>query len=408
MRVAIFTDNDFDRVNGVTTTLKAVLRHAPEDIHARVFGAADLDIDAPDYRAVASVGVEFPWYREMRVYWPRWRALSRALRAEHADLVHVTTTGPTGLAACRLAQGLGLPVVGSVHARLGDYFRALNGLAPMARRIDQCARWCYRDCDSVLVPSEGTRTTMIDEGYASEQLRVWSPGVDADRFSPARRSNALRERWHVSDRRLAILYCGRLVREKGLDVIEPLYRWLLRRGIAHRFVFVGAGPLRAALAERCPDAMFLGEVPHADVGVAMASADVFLFPSATDASGTAVLEAQASGLPVLVTDRGGPLENMQPGVTGRVCGDGDVDAFGQGLADLARRPALRQSMAAAARAYAVERPWSRALAPLHAAWRTAVASSARIASRRRPQQLQEHVAVLGHPGELPRARSGRR
>ncbi len=386
MRIAIFTDNDFDRVNGVTTTLNAVLSHASPDMHVRVFGTAEVSVDAPSYRALASVGVTCPWYREMRIDWPRWRAIIRALRDERVDVVHITTAGPMGLVARRAANVLGLPVVGSVQSRLGDQLRVLDRSPKLAHWIDRVTRWCYSGCHTVLVPSQDTRAALAREGYDADRLSVWSPGVDANRFSPERRSNTLRDRWHVSDRRLAILYCGRLVREKGLGLIEPLHRWLLRRGIAHRFIFAGDGPLRAWLAERCPDALMLGALPHADVGKAMASADVFLFPSSTDAAGTSVLEAQASGLPVLVADRGGPLEYMLPGITGRVCGD--VDAFGQGLADLARRPALRQSMSIAARVYAVGRPWSRALMPLHAAWRSAVVSSAPIASRRRPHQLQ--------------------
>src|SRR5262245_43500375 len=103
MRVAIFTDNDFDKVNGVTTTLKAVLAHTPADMQVQVFTAAEVDVDTAAYRAVGSWGVGLPWYREMRIYWPRWRTFARALRQARPDVVHITTPGPIGLMARRLA-----------------------------------------------------------------------------------------------------------------------------------------------------------------------------------------------------------------------------------------------------------------------------------------------------------------
>jgi hypothetical protein len=99
MRVAIFTDNDFAKINGVTTTLKAVLRFAGEAIEPRVYTAADVGVDSPSYYAAASAGVGLPWYRDMRVYWPKLGVFARELRRQKVSLVHVTTPGPVGLAA---------------------------------------------------------------------------------------------------------------------------------------------------------------------------------------------------------------------------------------------------------------------------------------------------------------------
>ena len=129
MRAAVFTDNDFDKVNGVTTTLKAMLQFAGEACSPHVYSAADYEVDLPTYYAAASVGVGLPWYREMRVYWPRIRAFAERLRADHIDIVHVTTPGPVGLAGRWLAARLGLPLVGSYHTNLGDYTRVFSGSA---------------------------------------------------------------------------------------------------------------------------------------------------------------------------------------------------------------------------------------------------------------------------------------
>jgi glycosyltransferase involved in cell wall biosynthesis len=372
-RVAIFTDNDFNKVNGVTTTLKAVLRHSPPEVVARVYTAADLETECPDYFAARSIGVGLPWYREMEVYWPRWRRFARALRADGINVVHITTPGPIGLAGRLLARRLGIATIGSYHTHLGAYVATFSGSARLGRWTEQYMRWLYGACDPVLVPSERTRSFLESEGYPRGRLRIWARGVDVAAFSPARRSARLRNAWHVDDRRPVIMYVGRLSREKGLDLIPDVQRYLYTNRIAHQLVFVGDGPMAPELRQRCPDAVFLGKVPHHEVAVAMASADVFLFPSETDTLGNVVLEAQASGLPVVVSNQGGPQENMLDGVTGTVVRAGRAEAYGESVGQLLRNADERRRMSRRSREFAETRNWPDSLVPLVQAWDGAAA-----------------------------------
>ena len=101
--VAVFTDNDFEKVNGVTTALNAVLAHVPADLKVRVYTASRLGADWPDYLALPSWGVGIPFYGEMRMYWPPYRTLIRQLLDDGIDLIHLTTPGPLGLAAVAFA-----------------------------------------------------------------------------------------------------------------------------------------------------------------------------------------------------------------------------------------------------------------------------------------------------------------
>lgn len=384
MRVAIFTDNDFDKVNGVTTTLKAVLRFSGDGVEPRIYTSADLGVETPEYFAAPSVSVGLPWYREMRVYWPRLRRIARELRLDGVRVVHVTTPGPMGVAARWLAARRRLPLVGSYHTHLGEYVEALSGSPRLGHATEGYIRWLYGKCEPVLVPSQATYDLLAARGYRTERLRLWSRGVDALQFTPARASATPRQRWRVDDRRPAILYAGRLSREKGLDIVPAISRWLDRRGVQHRLIFAGGGPMAAELRERCPDAVFLGAVSHDEMSIAMASADVLLFPSGTDSFGNVVLEAQASGLPVLVSDRGGPREQLQPDVTGFVCAFGDVDAFGSRLALLLRDAARRRSMGTAARRFALGRHWMAALVPLFDAWHAAADRTRTVETRLAP------------------------
>jgi glycosyltransferase involved in cell wall biosynthesis len=372
MRVAVFTDNDFDKMNGVTTTLRSLLRHAPADLQPRIYTFSDIEIDEPQYLALQSIGFPIPFYREMQMYLPRIGELARRIVRDQVRLIHLTTPGPAGLAARYLAHRTGLPLVGSFHTQLAEYATLLSGSRQIGVAMRRYLRWIYASCQCVLVPSADTSRRLANDGWHPDRLAVWTRGVDADVFSPSRRSQQLRDDWHVSDRRPAILYAGRLSHEKGLSIVEPLGSLLHRHGIAHRFIMVGEGPMMPELKERCPDAVFTGRLAHEEVAVAMASADIFLFPSETDTAGNVVLEAQACGLPVLVTNAGGPKENLRPGTSGFICRPRDVLDFFARVSELVGDPDRRCAMSQAARAYAAGRSWGGSLEPLFSLYRTAV------------------------------------
>ena len=376
MRVAIFTDNDFDKINGVTTTLKALLRHAPDDVSPRVYTFADFGIETPEYLALASIGVPIPFYGEMQMYIPRLRELRRRLRADGVRLIHLTTPGPAGLAARYLARRGGTRLVGSFHTLLAEYVAALSGSTRLADGMRHYMRWLYGACEQVLVPSRDTYARLVADRWNAERMSVWPRGVDTVMFSPSRRSAALREQWHVCDRRRAVLYAGRLSREKGLALLRPLETLLHQRRVPFRLVIVGEGPMTPELRELCPDAVFTGRLSHDQVAVAMASADAFVFPSETDTAGNVVLEAQASGLPVIVTSAGGPQENMRHGETGFVCAPKDAHGVAQRLAELLRDDGYRTGMGAAARLYAQGRSWAASLQPVFDLYRTAIQTPA--------------------------------
>jgi glycosyltransferase involved in cell wall biosynthesis len=377
VRVAIFTDNDFDKVNGVTTTLQAVLRHAPPGIEARVYTASRTGTDTPEYVALRSMGTPIPFYNEMRMYVPRLPSYRRRAEADRIDLVHLTTPGPIGLAGMWVAARLNLPLVGSFHTDLAAYTNILSGSRLLSGFMRHYMRWPYGRCRRVLVPSEATRRLLIGAHGHPERVSIWRRGVDCDQFNPFRRSEALRRAWRVSPDRPAVLYVGRVSREKGLDLLPAIEDALFELGIRHRFIVVGDGPMGRELSARLSDAIFTGTLSRGDVAVAFASADVFLFPSRTDTAANVVLEAQASGLPVLVTDEGGPQENMLDGRTGRVIRHRDGASWASALTPLLRDAESRATMGRQARAYAISRGWRASLEPLFQTYRDLVEVSVR-------------------------------
>lgn len=370
MRVAIFTDNDFDKINGVTTTLTAVLHHAAHDIQPRIYTASGLGCDSPNYLAFQSFGVGIPFYREMKMYVPHARRYLERAVADRVEVVHLTTPGPLGLVALWVAAKASLPLVGSFHTDLAAYTRLLSGSDRLGALMREYMRWMYGRCGRVLVPSEATRALMLDARLRPERLSTWPRGVDTALFNPDRRSPDLRESWGVSDARPALLYVGRLSREKGLDLLAPLQRHLRARGFDHRLIMAGEGPMRRELAEACPDAIFTGPLGRDAVARVFASADLFIFPSETDTAGNVVLESQASGVPVVVSDQGGPKENMQADYSGVVCRGRSPRIWADRIMELWADRALS---AVAARAFALSRRWDVALRPLFKAYRDVAA-----------------------------------
>jgi glycosyltransferase involved in cell wall biosynthesis len=368
MKVAIFTDNDFNKVNGVTTTLRAVLDYAPDDLDLRVYTCDGSGVDSTDYLSLAAPGIGIPFYREMTIYLPPLRRLLQHAMADGVEMIHLTTPGPLGLAAVWVASRLGLPMIGSFHTDLAEYTRLLSGSAQLAALMREYMRWPYGRCERVFAPSEATRDMLIRSRISESKIDIWRRGVSTERFDCARRCGTLREQWRASEARPVLLYVGRLSREKGLAMLGPASTMLRYAGVSHRLVLVGDGPMRQELQAACPEAVFMGTLSQDDVAVAMASADVFVFPSTTDTAGNVVLEAQASGLPVLVSQAGGPRENMRHGETGFVCNH--WQDFVSRAGSLLKNAGKRERFGHAAREYAKTRRWEVALEPLYRAYST--------------------------------------
>jgi glycosyltransferase involved in cell wall biosynthesis len=215
----------------------------------------------------------------------------------------------------------------------------------------------YSQCSVVLSPSEASDAVLAGLGIGAERVGRWDRGVDLDRFSPARR------RPGSLPGAVNVLYAGRLTREKGADLLADAFLAARERDPRLHLVLAGGGPEEGALRERLgAHATFLGWLEGDALADAYAGADLFLFASRTDTFGQVLLEAQASGLPVVAVAEGGPCSIVADGVTGRlVPADADAAALADAVVALAADPAARARLAENARAAVAERTWDRAL-----------------------------------------------
>jgi glycosyltransferase involved in cell wall biosynthesis len=243
----------------------------------------------------------------------------------------------------------------------------------------------YGQCDAVLSPSTAADGRLHELGIAGERVGRWDRGVDLERFSPAnRRAGGNRPPGDCrdgnrppGDSRIDVLYAGRLTREKGADLLADSFLAARARDPRLHLLLAGGGPEEEALRSRLGRAAtFLGWLEGDELAAAYASADLFLFCSATDTFGQVILEAQASGLPVVAVAAGGPLELVADGRSGVLC-PARVDDLAAAVTKLAGSRAARARLARGGLAAVADRTWEASLAQLAAGWHLALAVSAK-------------------------------
>jgi glycosyltransferase involved in cell wall biosynthesis/predicted metal-dependent phosphoesterase TrpH len=361
-RVAIMADG-IGSTHGVSRALEEIRQRGIPGFEIEVIGT-DPDVDR---RLAAVAEVDVPFYPGLRIGVPALPAAVETLAEGAFDAIHVCSPGPVGIAGALIARALGLPLVGSYHTELTTYTEERSGQAHLTQAMAIAVQAFYGACDLVLSPSPASDEALAEIGIGTERVARWDRGVDADRFDPALRGQlALRGE-------LNVLYAGRITREKGADRLAEAFLDARRRDPRLHLVLAGGGPEQERLCARVGNehATFLGWLEGVELARAYASADIFLFPSATDTFGQVILEAQASGLPVVAVAAGGPLSLIEDRVSGLLSGP-TADCLAESLLELAASPLLRRRLAAVALEEARRRTWESAMERLAEGYRRAL------------------------------------
>jgi glycosyltransferase involved in cell wall biosynthesis/predicted metal-dependent phosphoesterase TrpH len=372
-RVAILADG-IGSTHGVTRAVEEIRSRGVDGFEIEVVGT-DPEVDR---RLSAVAEFEVPYYPGLRIGVPSLSAAVQTIADGSFDLIHVCSPGPVGVVGALVSRGLGVPLLGSYHTELTAYAGLRSGERRVADAMAMGVRAFYGACDLVLSPSPASDATLAGIGVAAEKVARWDRGVDTRRFDPALRQAALDEQAARGQAKppdtVDVLYAGRITREKGADLLADAFLLARAQNPRLRLVLVGGGPEEQQLRERVGDgAVFRGWLEGDALARAYAGADVFLFASRTDTFGQVVLEAQASGLPVVAVAEGGPLSLIEDRVSGRLC-PADARALADAVLELADSAALRRRIARAGLASVRERTWERALRRLGDGYRRALAA----------------------------------
>lgn len=358
MRIALFSDTYHPTVNGVARALGLLVEHAVGAGHKVALVTPVVGERAANAHVHRQLpGPRFPLYPELRACVPRTDVATRRLLQEfRPDLVHAATEAGAGLAGRRWARRNGVPLVSSFNTLFPEYLRDY-GLAFVKGPLWSYLRWFHGPAALTVTPSQWMRAELRKRGF-HPRTALWSRGVDGTLFHPRKRSWLLRQSL-APEAEVILLYVGRIAHEKKvrvlLDAFPAIQRQTSRRVT---LVVVGDGPALADLRARAvPEVHFIGCKHGEELALIYASADVFVFPSDTETFGQVVTEAQASGLPAVVPDRGGVTDTVVPYRTGLRFQPNDAQDLVHAVVRLVDDPACRMHMAERARANAERRTW---------------------------------------------------
>jgi glycosyltransferase involved in cell wall biosynthesis/predicted metal-dependent phosphoesterase TrpH len=352
-RVAIVADG-LGGMHGVTHTIQQIRDRGVPGFEVEVIGT-DADVDR---RLTAVAEVDIPFYEGLRIAVPSIPAITDAICEGRYDLIHVCSPGPAGIAAWGIAKLMELPLLGSYHTELAAYAGLRSGMSQIETLVDFALGGFYGACDVVLSPSSASDERLERIGVEPSIIGRWDRGVDLNRFDPGLRDEAL------LPGEVNVLYAGRLTKEKGVELLADAFLEARATDPRLHLVLAGGGPEQQILCRRLgPDATFLGWQYGDELARTYASADAFLLASRTDTFGQVVLEAQASGLPVVAVAEGGPATLIEHGETGLLTA-ADSQALAGALRQVLDSPMLAQRLRRAALTAVSGRTWEAAIGRL--------------------------------------------
>lgn len=359
LRLSVVTETWPPEINGVSLTLSRLVqglcaRNHPVQLIRPRQTRVDQALSHSGYEELLMRGMPIPRYPELKLGLPAKRALINAWTLKRPDLVHIATEGPLGWSALQAARRLKLPVTSDFRTNFHAYCEHY-GVGWLRKPMVSYLRRFHNLTQLTMVPTRALKVQLMEMGF--ERVQVVARGVDTQLFNPHRRSGALRSQWGAGPNSLVMLVVGRLAAEKNLDVALSAHAAMQAHHPDVKLVFVGDGPLRESLQQRCPQAVFAGMRRHEELSVYYASADLFVFPSLTETFGNVTIEALASGLPVLAFDTAAASDWVQSHTNGWLVPAGHEAAFVSVAVNLAQSPALLAQAREQARSRVAHLDW---------------------------------------------------
>ncbi|MGP5496165.1 glycosyltransferase family 4 protein [Corynebacterium flavescens] len=374
MRIALVTEVFLPKIDGVVTRLTNTLQHLAALGHeVEVFAPGKPPASYAGFNVNSIPSIPFPVYPEIRIGFPTWRFF-RKIRAFDPDVIHVINpiwTAALGVFAARRDR---VPLVASFHTNVPEYVEAL-GIGWTRPAASAAIRYLHNQAAVNLCTSGPMVKKAQSMGLRNVQL--WPKAVDTVNYRPDKQDPRMRELLSGNHPEAPLIaYIGRISKEKDLARLDDVMRQVRRSLPQARLAMVGDGPyLQQLKADFDPEhTYFAGYLSGEDLAAAFASADVFVFPSATETLGLVALESFASGVPVIGTNAGGIPFVVEDSRTGLLMdADAPNERWAQAIVELLSAPERRAQMGAAARAEAQRYSWLESTKALVSAYEEAVA-----------------------------------
>jgi glycosyltransferase involved in cell wall biosynthesis len=364
MRVCLVTETYFPQVNGVSRTLGQLVRHLSER-------GDEVLLVHPDYGEAPAAerthlvrSVSLPFYKELYLPFPPFGAVHRAIDGFRPDVVHIATEATLGLSVLRHVLARKVPTVSSFHTNF-DQYSAHYRVGFARGTIWRYLRWFHNRTRETYVPSRATIADLEARGF--ERLVLWPRGVDSRLFRPDRPGReVVRAALGLRPEDVVVSYVSRIAAEKNVGYLADALAEVVKQRPATKLLFVGDGPARADLERTMgPAARFAGYRTGEDLADHYAAGDLFAFSSLTETFGNVILEAMASGLPVVALRAGGVGDTVRPGETGDLVEPTEPPSrFAAAIIALIDDHERRRRLAQNARAYAESQSWDEIMGAL--------------------------------------------
>ena len=355
MKIALYTGTFVKDKDGVARTLYEFVRCIKDMGHKVSVWSPEVtegieDTDMTVQKMPSIPVVLYPDYK-LGFFGP---GTKKQLDGLKPDIIHVSTPDLVGREFLLYGRRNNIPVVSVYHTDFPSYLTYYQ-LSILTPPVWSYLKWFYNNSIVTLVPTKTMEKRLRSKGI--HNTIIWSRGIKDKDFSPRNRSDKIRRKWGVEEKKV-VLYSGRFVWYKDLKVFISVYERIKEKYDNEvAFVLLGSGPAEEELKNSMPDAIFPGYLKGKDLGVAYASGDILLFPSTTETFGNVVQEALASGIPAIVSDVGGCKDIVNISKGGLVAKAKDTDSFYQKISTLIDNDEILEKLRKNGLEFAKSRSW---------------------------------------------------
>lgn len=315
-RILWFTDTLND-LNGPSVTLKKLgwLSYKKEIKLALASSLSDEEMNSeipPNLINLPYIfSFKLPYYNKYLLKIPSLLKSLKVIKQYAPTEIYISTPGTVGLLALMAANILKIKKVGIYHTDFYLQSRAVvnNKFIPVI--LERLMKWFYSSMDEIRVPTVEYMSILESRGYDRSRMKIFRRGIDSNLFSMKDNGKSvLKEKFNIKDG-ITLLFTGRISKDKNLDFLLEVYKKLIEKKYDINLMLVGDGPDLDNIKEKTKNykrVYLTGKIDQIKLPEIYSGADIFVFTSIADTFGMSVLEAQACGLPAVVSDSGGPKE----------------------------------------------------------------------------------------------------
>ena len=366
MKIAIFTDTFLPQINGVTNTLKRLGDYLNDQNIPYIFITPEnsQQEEPYPYQMASFFSTSLLFYPECRFTIPNKSKLYKTLDDFKPDVLFLMTEFTVGMSGLSYGKKRGLPVISNYSTNFHTIIKSYK-LGLLEKPLLRYLSWFHNEANLTVTPSEASKSQLHRLGV--HHTAIFKRGIDTDMYVPENRDGAKMIEMGINSK-IRLHYVGRLSPEKDLDILAKAMHILNQKYKNHiHLMLTGDGPMKERLVEIMPDNIsFTGYQTGEDLARLYASAHIFSFPSSFETFGNVVLEAMASGVPVVGVNEGGVKNIIRHGETGYLADSFNPDSLAHYIEMLILSPAKRRDMGSAARDYALTQSWHQVFSDLMA------------------------------------------